>query len=39
MQMTPELIAKLNEEETKKLYDWAMGVLEKLLHLDPEKKM
>ena len=36
--MTPERIAKLTEEETKTLYDWAMGVLEKLLHLDPEKK-
>ena len=36
--MTPERIAKLSEEETKKLYDWAMGILEKLLHLDPEKK-
>ena len=36
--MTPEWIAKLTEEETKTLYDWAMGVLEKLLHLDPEKK-
>ena len=36
--MTPERIAKLTETETKALYDWAMGVLEKLLHLDPEKK-
>ena len=36
--MTPERVAKLTEDETKTLYDWAMGVLEKLLHLDPEKK-
>ena len=36
--MTPERIAQLSEAETKSLYDWAMGVLEKLLHLDPEKK-
>ena len=36
--MTPERVAQLNEEQLKSLYDWAMGVLEKLLHLDPEKK-
>ena len=28
--MTPERIAKLTEEDIKTLYDWAMGVLEKL---------
>ena len=36
--MTPERIAQLTESETKSLYKWAMGVLGKLLHLDPEKK-
>ena len=36
--MIPERIALLSESETKALYEWAMGVLEKLLHLDPEKK-
>ena len=36
--MTPERIAQLTESETKSLYEWAMGVLEKLLHLDLEKK-
>ena len=36
--MTPERIIKLSEDETKSLDEWAMGVLEKLLCIDPEKK-
>ena len=36
--MTPDRIVKLTESEMKDLYEWAMSVLEKLIHLDPEKK-
>ena len=38
IKMTPDAIANLSESGLKKLYEWAMGVLERFLHLDPEKK-
>ena len=38
MRLTPERIAKLTEEETEMLSEWAMGALEKLLRLDPERR-
>ena len=38
IKITPDAIAKLTEDGIGKLHEWAMGILERFLHLDPEKK-